>query len=226
MKAVKLVAGATLILCAPHPSAAQEIRAAGTTERDWGAAALQLVISPDVSKALDRLADHQTDELVRCLEGSREGDHITIDRAEEPQIITANHGAVRYQPCPRETLALWHTHPPISGLRPEHLCYLSTVDIATALNRRAPPVQIVQVKSKVRCWWSVADVRAAQNAPVLLALPSQRSGKPIDQNAVDCNGPGRVLPICLAGQPSRTVAAANSLSGGAVSASAIRPLPH
>jgi proteasome lid subunit RPN8/RPN11 len=223
MKVVSLVAGTAIALWAPRSSAAQEIRAAGMAESDWAAAALQLVISPDVSKALDRLADHQTDEQVRCLEGSREGNQVTIDRAEEPQIITASRGAVRYQPCPRETIALWHTHPPISGLRPEHLCYLSTVDIAAALNRRAPPIQIVQVKSKVRCWWTVVDVRGAQNAPVLLALPSQRSGKPIDQNAVDCNGPGRVLPLCVARQGSHSVAATNSLNGETASASAIRP---
>src|SRR5262245_14309615 len=127
---------------------AQDLQGTASRAPDWDPSSesrLELVINPAISSLLGRLADHEKNEAVSCLTGMREARRFVFDRAEERWILASNTNSVRYLPCPAGTIALWHSHPRLVGVRPEHLCYLSDVDISTALNRRAPPVQIVQV---------------------------------------------------------------------------------
>ena len=166
-------------------------------------ARVRMVIAPRVFDELGTLADRSKTETVRCLMGGREGDTLMIDVALAPRILESTEGSVRYESCPRSTIALWHNHPAIRGIEPEHSCYLSQVDIHAALGSGAPPVQIVQVRSGVLCWFTPREIRAAEGQSVLLSTPSKRVGRPIDLASVDCSGPARVLPVCGPGEPGR-----------------------
>ena len=196
MKSMDALALALALLAALTPAGIQGQGLLATVEAPATAPRLKMEIAAEVFEQLGRLADSRKTETVRCLTGAYDGAKIIIDLAVEPKILEATENRVRYEACPRATIALWHNHRAIRGLQPEHSCYMSSVDIAAALQPGAPQIQIVQVRSDVLCWWTPLDLKSAEGAQVLLPRPSKRIGKPVNPSALDCRGPGRVLPIC------------------------------
>ncbi len=178
---------------------------------ETAAGPLRLAFVDGILSALNHLADKKKTETVRCLLGGMRGGQLVIDLAVEPKIFKSDLGSVSYQSCPMATVALWHNHPRVSGIEPEHLCYLSRVDIQTAL-RQTLSVQIVQVRSGVLCGWTRGEIEAAADQEYLLARPSSRLGRPIDPQAVDCKGKARILPICVSREPKQ-IAASGAIAG-------------
>lgn len=139
-------------------------------------------------------------EAVRCLIGLARGDSILVDLAWEPPIQRSTPNSVAFRPCPIATVALWHNHPGTRDSEPEYSCYLSQIDIREAIQPRAPLVQMVQVTDTVFCWWTRAQVAAAQVAaahvdgPVMRPLPQQSVGRFHLWSALACaSKPGWVV---------------------------------
>ncbi len=137
---------------------------------------LRLEIAPHVFDELDALADTLDVETVRCLIGTVDGNRAVIDLAWQPPIPFSASTRVAYQSCPGATIALWHNHPELPGVDAEYACYLSDIDLREASNPLAPIVQIVQVNSRVACWWSKRQVLRAVGQPILWPLETQRRG--------------------------------------------------
>ncbi len=159
---------------------------------------LRLEIAPHVFDELDALADTLHVETVRCLIGTMDGDRAVIDLAWQPPIQSSEPNRVAYQSCPRATIALWHNHPELPGVDAEYACYLSYIDLREASNPLAPIVQIVQVNSRVSCWWSQRQVLRAVDQPILWPLETQRRGLHVTL-ADACNRWG-TLPPCSLGR--------------------------
>ncbi len=161
---------------------------------------LRLEIAPHIFDELDRLADTLRHETVRCLIGRAAGNRAVIDLAWEPPVSYANATRVRYQTCPVATIALWHNHPQLRGLDPEYACYLSATDVREGIRPNAPPVQIVQVTSRVACWWGRHQILEAGEVPILWPLESQRRGKHVTLSDA-CSRRGGSPPCTLASHP-------------------------
>lgn len=137
---------------------------------------LRLEIAPHIFDELDAWADTLHVETVRCLIGTMDGNRAVIDLAWQPPIQFSASTRVVYQSCPRATIALWHNHPELRGVDAEYACYLSHIDLQEASNPLVPIVQIVQVNSRVACWWSKGQVLRAVDQPFLWPLETQRRG--------------------------------------------------
>ncbi len=159
---------------------------------------LRLEIAPHIFDELDALADTLHVETVRCLIGTVDGNHAVIDLAWQPPIKSSEPSWVAYQSCPRATIALWHNHPELPGVDAEYACYLSHIDLREASNPLAPIVQIVQVNSRVACWWSKRKVLRAVDQPILWPLETQRRGVHVTL-ADGCSRWG-ALPPCSLGR--------------------------
>ena len=157
---------------------------------------LRLEIAPHIFDELDALADTLHVETVRCLIGTVHGNRAVIDLAWQPPIQFSDSTGVVYQSCPRATIALWHNHPELPGIDAEYACYLSYVDLQEASNPLAPIAQIVQVNSRVACWWSKRQVLRAVDQPILWPLETQRRGVHVTL-ADACNRWGALLPCSL-----------------------------
>ncbi len=155
---------------------------------------LRLEIAPHIFDELDALADTLHVETVRCLIGTVNGNRAVIDLAWQPPIQFSESTRVVYQSCPGATIALWHNHPELLGVDAEYACYLSQVDLQEASNPLAPIVQIVQVNSRVACWWSKRQVLRAVDQPILWPLKTQRRGVHVTLTNA-CNRWG-ALPAC------------------------------
>lgn len=159
---------------------------------------LRLEIAPLIFDELDGLADTLHVETVRCLIGTVNGNRAVIDLAWQPPIRFSESTRVGYQSCPRATIALWHNHPALPGVDAEYACYLSHIDLREASNPLAPIVQIVQVNSRVACWWSKRQVLRAVDQPILWPLDTQRRGVHVTLTDA-CNRWG-ALPPCSLGR--------------------------
>lgn len=159
---------------------------------------LRLEIAPYIFDELDALADTLHVETVRCLIGTVDGNRAVIDLAWQPPIRFSESTRVVYQSCPRATIALWHNHPELPGVDAEYACYLSRIDLQEASNPLAPLVQIVQVNSRVACWWSKRQVLRAVDQPILWPLETQRRGVHVTLTDA-CNRWG-ALPPCSLGR--------------------------
>ncbi len=157
---------------------------------------LRLEIAPHVFDELDALADTLHVETVRCLIGTVDGNRAVIDLAWQPPIQFSEPNRVAYQSCPRATIALWHNHPELPGIDAEYACYLSHTDLQEASNPLAPIVQIVQVNSRVACWWSQRQVLRAVDQPILWPLDTQRRGVHVTLTDA-CNRWGALPPCSL-----------------------------
>ncbi len=157
---------------------------------------LRLEIAPYIFDELDALADTLHVETVRCLIGTVDGNRAVIDLAWQPPIQFSESTRVVYQSCPRATIALWHNHPELPGVDPEYACYLSHIDLQEASNPLAPIVQIVQVNSRVACWWSKRQVLRAVDRPILWPLDTQRRGVHVTLTDA-CNRWGALPPCSL-----------------------------
>ncbi len=157
---------------------------------------LRLEIAPHIFDELDALADTLHVETVRCLIGTVNGNRAVIDLAWQPPIQFSESTRVVYQSCPGATIALWHNHPELPGVDAKYACYLSRIDLQEASNPLAPIVQIVQVNSRVACWWSKRQVLRAADQPILWPLETQRRGVHITLTAA-CNRWGALLPCSL-----------------------------
>ncbi len=155
---------------------------------------LRLEIAPHIFDELDALADTLHVETVRCLIGTVEGNRAVIDLAWQPPIQFSESTRVAYQSCPRATIALWHNHPELPGVDAEYACYLSNVDLREASNPLAPIVQIVQVNSRVACWWSQRQVLRARDQSILWPLETQRRG--VHVTLTDACDRWGALPLC------------------------------
>ncbi len=157
---------------------------------------LRLEIAPHIFDELDALADTLHVETVRCLIGTLDGNRAVVDLAWQPPIRFSGSTRVVYQSCPRATIALWHNHPELPGIDAEYACYLSHVDLLEASNPLAPIVQIVQVNSRVACWWSKRQVLRAVDQPILWPLETQRRGVHVTLTDA-CNRWGALPPCSL-----------------------------
>ena len=157
---------------------------------------LQLEIAPHISDELDALADTLHVETVRCLIGTVDGNRAVIDLAWQPPIRFSESTRVVYQSCPRATIALWHNHPELPGVDAEYACYLSYIDLQDAGNPLAPIAQIVQVNSRVACWWSKRQVLRAVGQAILWPLEMQRRGVHVTLTDA-CNRWAAVPPCSL-----------------------------
>ena len=160
---------------------------------------LRIEIAPNIFDELDALADTLRVESVRCLIGTVRGGNAIIDLAWQPAIESSGSNSVAYQSCPRATIALWHNHPDLFGVEAEYACYLSAVDIREASDPRAPVVQIVQVNSRVACWWSKNQILRATDQVLLWPLQSQRRGRHV--TLADACNMWRALPPCTLAEP-------------------------
>ncbi len=160
---------------------------------------LLIEIAPNIFDQLDALADTLRVESVRCLIGTVRGDRAVVDLAWQPAIESSGPNSVAYQSCPGATIALWHNHPELPGVEAEYACYLSAVDLREASDPRAPVVQIVQVNSRVACWWSKNQVLRATDQVLLWPLQSQRRGRHV--TLADACSMWRALPPCTFAEP-------------------------
>ncbi len=177
---------------------AQE-RLASRVDNDMSVApshTLRLEIAPHIFDELDALADTLHMETVRCLIGTVDGNRAVIDLAWQPPIQFSESTRVSYKSCPGATIALWHNHPELLGVDAEYACYLSNIDIQEASNPLAPIVQIVQVNSRVACWWSQRQVLRAVDQPILGPLETQRRGVHVTLTDA-CNRWGALPPCSL-----------------------------
>ncbi len=158
---------------------------------------LRLEIAPHIFDELDALADTLHVETVRCLIGTVNGNRAVIDLAWQPPIRFSESTRVAYQSCPRATIALWHNHPELPGIDAEYACYLSHIDLREASNPLAPIAQIVQVNSRVACWWSKRQVLRAVGQPILWPLETQRRG--VHVTLADACNRWAALPPCTLG---------------------------
>lgn len=199
-----------LALTFAAPAAAQQVpivpASAGVSPT--ASPVFRMVIAPDVFESLDALADTLSVETVRCLIGVV-SDSAYVDLAWQPPIELSTPNRVRYRPCPSATIALWHTHP-TSELGPEYACYLSRRDILEALRPEAPPIQIVQVNSRVACWWTRTQIRRARDEPILWPLPTQRRGGHVTLTSA-CDRIRTIAPCALA-YPCAEVASGRNAS--------------
>ena len=156
---------------------------------------LRLEIAPHIFDELDALADTLHVETVRCLIGTVNGNRAAIDLAWQPPIRFSESTRVGYRSCPRATIALWHNHPELSGVDAEYACYLSHIDLQEASNPLAPIAQIVQVNSRVACWWSKRQVLRAVDQPILWPLETQRRG--VHVTLTDACNQWVALPPCI-----------------------------
>lgn len=78
-----------------------------------------------------------------------------------------------------EAVAVWHNHifdtPSVNASTPEGMCYFSLTDQNTFLRYEIAPVGVVQVNSKVMCWWSREQVHNGwlDHKVPLPAIPEQ-----------------------------------------------------
>jgi len=158
---------------------------------------LRLEIAAHIFDELDALADTLHVETVRCLIGTVDGNRAVIDLAWQPPIRFSESTRVVYQSCPRATIALWHNHPELPGIDAEYACYLSHIDLREASNPLAPIAQIVQVNSRVACWWSKRQVLRAVGQPILWPLETQRRG--VHVTLTDACNRWAALPPCSLG---------------------------
>ncbi len=159
---------------------------------------LRLEIAPQIFDELDALADTLHVETVRCLIGTVEGNRAVIDLAWQPPIQLSESTRVVYRSCPRATIALWHNHPELPGVDAAYACYLSHIDLQEASNPLAPIVQIVQVNSRVACWWSKRQVLRAVDQPILWPFETQRRG--VHVTLTDACNQWMELPPCSLGR--------------------------
>jgi hypothetical protein len=143
-----------------------------------------------VEALLDSIADSATVEHARCLYGTTRPDgSFSLSWAVEPHVDSLiGRDQLAVEPCPRIALAFWHNHRPgwipgnvIGGAvylpearsMPERACYLSQQDILSAIRAIAPPLQIVQVKRGIRCWWTKVQIARSvtTNGMALFLLP-------------------------------------------------------
>ncbi len=157
---------------------------------------LRLEIATPIFDELDALADTLHVETVRCLIGTVDGNRAVIDLAWQPPIQFSTSTRVVYQSCPGATIALWHNHRELWGVDAKYACYLSHIDLQEASNPLAPIVQIVQVNSRVACWWSKLQVLRAADKPILWALETQRRGVHVTLTDA-CNRWGALPPCSL-----------------------------
>jgi len=59
-----------------------------------------------------------------------------------------------------EAYAVWHNHIPDQGRTPEEMCYFTLTDQNTFLRYEIAPIAIVQVNSRVKCFWTREQVIA------------------------------------------------------------------
>ena len=155
---------------------------------------LRIVISDEVFNELGLLADTSRVETVRCLIGLAHGDSIFIDLAWQPPVLQSAPNSVAYRPCPVATIVLWHNHPGTRDAEPEYSCYLSQVDIREAVRSWAPRFQMVQVTGAVACWWTLGQVTAHADGPVMRPLARQSRGRFHLWSGVTCSSEsGRVV---------------------------------
>jgi hypothetical protein len=184
-----------LVASTAAPLWAQQGR--GPSHRAPAPQSLRLILAPHVAEELDALADTLRLETIRCLIGVVQGKNATIDLAYQPPIDASTANSVNHQSCPAATLALWHNHPRIPGEEPEYACYLSATDIREAVRPAAPPIQIVQVRGDVACWWSQWEIAQSGLLPVLFPRPRQRWGRPIGLDEAACRGELRGVVACM-----------------------------
>ena len=163
MKTLSLVA--CLLLGAVTPAAEDSLL--------WTPAALEPIY------VLTRGLDY---EIMACLAGDRLAGVTTIRSVVIPPQITTHTTIPRSGPCPKQTRALFHTHPwqgvdAAQGWHtPRDVCYLSPTDLATARESKwkwfAVGVGRWSADSVLLCWWSKAEVMAA-TGPWLPANPKQ-----------------------------------------------------
>lgn len=137
-----------------------------------------VVLADDVWKDLAHLASRAKRETVRCLIGYVQADTAYVEIAWQPRIYKSSASNVHYGGCPLATLAKWHNHLARFAPTPTQACYLSDTDVADALVQRAPPLQLVQVNETVTCWWSQAQIRAANAGALLGPINRQLAGTP------------------------------------------------
>ncbi len=134
-----------------------------------------LVIDPALQSKLNLLAGGLHTEVVLCLQGTVDGDTAWASSFSMPEPhFSASDGSVS-QPCPRQTLAVWHNHPWVEvrtlqnaphtrqirrvPLRQSvELCALSEQDIETT-TRIGYSFAVVAVDSETWCWWSLDQLR-------------------------------------------------------------------
>ena len=78
-------------------------------------------------------------------------------------------------------VAVWHNHifdgPSVNAPTAEGMCYFSLTDQNTFLRYEIAPVGVVQVNSRVKCWWSREQVRDGweQHLVPLHPIPGQET---------------------------------------------------
>lgn len=138
----------------------------------------ELVIELPLLTRIQTLAEGLHREVVLCLTGRVRGDTAMVDGFHMPTPRLSTPTRSSFEPCPPETLASWHNHPPLPGPgvaaagspfdssedRARRLCVLSQTDIRTATRLRHPFV-VVSVDAKTWCWWRLSEVdRFAEQA--------------------------------------------------------------
>ena len=80
-------------------------------------------------------------EILSCITGTIRGNQIEITGVLPTRLTRIAPGSVSYEPCPRETLGTWHSHPPNSGYGDG--CWFSTTDMEAFMSNEHEWVQVV-----------------------------------------------------------------------------------
>ncbi len=141
----------------------------------------RLVLAPSVLHRLSVLAAALDREVVLCLRGSVAGDSAVAEDFGMADVVSFSADAVRPQPCPPATLAVWHNHPwtgPDSafGVRtPEDLCSLSEPDLRTVIADSVPfaVVSVGRADHPITCWWRRVQAVINRRVKFLPRFPRQ-----------------------------------------------------
>lgn len=77
-----------------------------------------------------------------------------------PVVVHSDSASMAVARCPPGTDLVWHNHRVLDpSHRPEWYCMLSPADVGLVL-RSPPRLYMIAVSSKIRCWWTSAQVAA------------------------------------------------------------------
>ncbi len=183
LRLAAVTAGALAVM--PRGATAQTARPLLDSHRP---SAVHLVMTKDVTDELGALADSLDVETVRCLVGIKRGKGVVADLVWNPTGVSDRSSGDQVWRCPLATVALWRNHPVGPDERPAQACKLSRAEIRDAMRPRSPAIQIVQVTSRVACWWTHAQIELRTDSTTLQSLPGQRRGDPADTPRTPCNG--------------------------------------
>jgi len=160
------------------------VTSCGATTAQQGS--LMIVMDSALRADLAQLADTATIEHARCLYGWARPDSIFLSTMVEPRVRHADANVMNVDYCQHGAMAFWHNHLPedigINGQRaksaqpPDAFCYLSRPDMESSVAPENPvPLEFVGVNRDVLCWWTRAQIAAAEKLNLLPAFPMQRT---------------------------------------------------